>query len=129
MMIEQTILEGIRQARDRSGSQIELARRSGLSQGQLSDYLCGRRKIGNMAVGTLGKLFPELIIQFWPSDRRKTEDVVEEEIFDLVRALEPEEKIRCLKLLAAKFPSRVLAEDESHAGRDDGADSPGRSKR
>ena len=109
-MIEQIVLEGLKEACSRAGNQLELARISGLSQGQLSDYLCGRRKIRNMTLGTLEKLFPELRIQFWDDESKLGEDPVERQIFDLVRALPPAEKARCLKLLAANFPEQVLKE-------------------
>lgn len=109
-MLEQVVLEGLRKACERAGNQLELAKRSGLSQGQLSDYLCGRRKIRNMTLGTLEKLFPEIRIQFWLDDAHTGDDPVERQIFDLVRSLPPEEKARCLKLLAANFPDQVLKE-------------------
>ena len=109
-MIEQVVLEGLRKACERAGNQLELAKQSGLSQGQLSDYLCGRRKIRNMTLGTLEKLFPEIRIQFWLDDAHTGDDPVERQIFDLVRSLPPAEKARCLKLLAANFPDQVLRE-------------------
>ena len=109
-MIEQVVLAGLREACSRAGNQLELAKLSGLSQGQLSDYLCGRRKIRNMTLGTLEKLFPEIRLQFWPDDQHTGEDPVERQIFDLVRGLPPAEKARCLKLLAANFPDQALRE-------------------
>ena len=108
MMIERLIFEGIRRACGKAGSQIKLARRSGMSQGQLSDYLCGRRKICNMTVGTLEKLFPDLDIQFWKHEKPLDPDPVAQQISDLIRTLDPNEKARCLKLLAAAFPYKVL---------------------
>ena len=107
-MIEELVLEGLREACRRAGNQVKLAKSSGLSQGQLSDYFCGRRKIRNMTLGTLEKLFPELELRFWRT-HDLLETSIEQEIMDLIRDLPPVEKVRCLKMLAANFPGRGTA--------------------
>ena len=111
-MIEQAILEAIRRACYEAGSQLKLAKMSGLSQGHLSDYLCGRRKVRNMTVGTLERLFPELHIRFRDYDKQSAEDPIDRQIRSLLQGMNPEEKARCLKLLAANFSYKVLKSEE-----------------
>ena len=64
-MIEKLVLDALKEACARAGNQLELANQCGVSQGQISDYLCGRRQIRNMTLGTLEKLFPELVLTFF----------------------------------------------------------------
>ena len=65
-MLEDKILQALKEACVRAGSQVELAKSTGLSQGQISDYLCGRRKIKNMTAGTIEKIFPLIEVKFFP---------------------------------------------------------------
>lgn len=107
-MTDETILNALKDACMRAGNQLELARQTGLSQGQISDYICGRRKIRNMTLGTFGKLFPELTISFFPNQSSPAVDPVEYEIVRLVRDLTPPEKAKCLKILAANFSEKII---------------------
>ena len=108
-MTEQMILDAVKQACTRAGNQLELARRTGLSQGQLSDYICGRRKIKNMTIGTFCRLFPELTVTFFRDQSSETDDPVEYEIVRIIRVLTAAEKARCLKILAANFSDKIMA--------------------
>ncbi len=109
-MIEEIVLEGLKEACKRAGNQLELAKSAKMSQGQLSDYLCGRRKIKNMTLGTLEKLFPEMRLQLWQDTPDANVDHVELQIMSIVHSLSPANKARCLKLLAANFPEQPLSE-------------------
>ena len=109
-MTDLVILNAIKQACMRAGNQLELARRTGLSQGQLSDYICGRRKIKNMTIGTFCRLFPEMAITFFQDQLPKEIDPVDCEIARILRGLTAREKAECLKILAANFSDRILME-------------------
>ena len=64
-MIQDKIIDALREAIRRAGSQLALARRCGISQGMVSDYLYGRHKIENMTIGSFDKLFPNAAVDFF----------------------------------------------------------------
>lgn len=107
-MIEDVILASLKRACEKAGGQLKLARQCGLSQGQLSDYICGRRQIKNMTVGTLEKIFPGMEIKLCGGCGAA--DPVEQQIQEIVAKLSAREKARCLKILAANFPEQILKE-------------------
>lgn len=97
-MLEDQILEALKEACARAGSQVELAKSTGLSQGQISDYLCGRRRIKNMTVGTIEKIFPALTVQFFQNDRIISSNQTEKDILlDLQRRVIDLEKAQNMK--------------------------------
>ena len=110
-MLEPKIIEALKKACEMHGGQVNLAKASTVSQGQISDYLCGRRKIQNMTIGTLEKLFPEIELIFFKKQIREA-DFVETEIIDIIHNLDPQEKAQCLKILAASFPNKILEESK-----------------
>ena len=78
-MTENDILNALREAYQRAGTQTALAQVAGVSQGRIADYLNGRCSIGNMSVATLLKIFPDIKIDFFgektgndESDLRRT---------------------------------------------------------
>lgn len=107
-MIDKLVLEALKEACIRAGNQLELAKQSGLSQGQISDYLCGRRQIKNMTLGTLEKLFPELMLTFFKDQNPSAVDPVELEIMQIVHSMNPTQKAYCLKIIAANFPDSII---------------------
>ena len=109
-MIEKLVLDALKEACARAGNQLELANQCGVSQGQISDYLCGRRQIRNMTLGTLEKLFPELVLTFFRDQSGSTTDPVEHEIMRIVHSMTPTQKARCLKIIAANFPDDIISE-------------------
>ena len=60
--LQQQFISALREAIAEAGSQVELAKKIGMQQGRISDYLKGRYEFENMTVGTLLKLFPDLDI-------------------------------------------------------------------
>ena len=64
-MIQPKLIEAIREAIRRAGSQLALARKCGISQGMISDYLYGRHKIENMTIGTFDKIVPQADLDFF----------------------------------------------------------------
>lgn len=108
-MIEKLVLDALKEACARAGNQLELANQSGVSQGQISDYLCGRRQIRNMTLGTLEKLFPELVLTFFHDQGGSAADPVEHEIMRVVHGMTPAQKARCLKIIAANFPDEIIS--------------------
>ena len=107
-MIDELVLAALKEACSRAGNQLGLANRSGLSQGQISDYLCGRRKIKNMTLGTLEKIFPELELSFFKDQNATAVDPVESEIIQIVHSMSPSQKAYCLKIIAANFPDYIV---------------------
>lgn len=104
------IIQAIKKNCEIHGGQVAYSKSSGVSQGQISDYICGRRKIENMPLGTLQKLFPEVEINFFKDDDENT-DYVEKEIDSLIKILPPHEKVLCLKILSAHFSEYILEKD------------------
>ncbi len=64
-MYEQEVIDALKEACRREGTQSLLAERSGVTQGRISDYLNSRREISNMSVKTLFRLFPKLNMDFF----------------------------------------------------------------
>lgn len=104
-MLDKLVMDALKEACNRAGSQLKLAKQTGLSQGQISDYLCGRRDVSNMTVGTLEKIFPLIQIIFFPD--AVNIDSTENEIVSIIHRMNKEEKVRCLKILAAYFPDKI----------------------
>lgn len=97
-MLEDKILQALKEACVRAGSQVELAKSTGLSQGQISDYLCGRRKIKNMTAGTIEKIFPLIEVKFFPDTPcNQTSQTDRELLIDLQKRVAELEKDRDLK--------------------------------
>lgn len=63
-MDETHILSEIKKACKRAGGPVAYAKKLGISTGWISDYLSERKKIKNMTLGTLFKIFPSLVIYF-----------------------------------------------------------------
>lgn len=103
------IIQAIKKNCEIHGGQVAYSKSSGVSQGQISDYICGRRKIDNMPLGTLQKLFPEIEINFFNDE--EDVDYVEREIGNLIKILPPHEKVLCLKILAAHFSEYILEKE------------------
>lgn len=64
IMDETHILSEIKKACKRAGGPVAYAKKLGISTGWISDYLSERKKIKNMTLGTLFKIFPSLVIYF-----------------------------------------------------------------
>lgn len=64
-MTENDIFNALNEAYKRAGTQAALAKKAGISQGRIADYLNGRYSIGNMTCSTLLRLFPEILICFF----------------------------------------------------------------
>ncbi|MCI5778424.1 MAG: helix-turn-helix domain-containing protein [Lentisphaeria bacterium] len=97
----------LREAVHRAGSQTALARSAGMQQSRISDYLSGRYEFGNITIGTLEKLFPELQFVFFPSAPYPSsglESEMEKQILEHFRRLSPAEKARYMMVVAAAFP-------------------------
>ena len=110
-MTENDILNALREAYQRAGTQTALAQLAGVSQGRIADYLNGRCSIGNMSVATLLKIFPDIKIDFFGEKTGNDESDLRRamylEIFD---GLSAEDQMRCLAMVIANFPDKIKAE-------------------
>lgn len=89
-----------------AGSQTALAKKIGVQQSRISDYLTGRYDFANMTIGTLTKFFPEMQISFSPdSSAPAVEQELEKQVLALFRSLSPEEKARYVMMVSAHFQS------------------------
>ena len=97
-MILNEITDAIKEAIKRAGNQMALAESSLVSQGQISDYLCGRRKIENMTLGTFVKLFPESEVKYFRDTQVKPDvsSSIEKQVISILRSLDPDNQVRCL---------------------------------
>ena len=101
-------ITALREAIHRAGSQTALARSVGMQQSRISDYLSGRYDFGNITIGTLEKLFPDLQFIFFPSAPRPSSELeieMEKQILEHFRRLSPAEKARYMMIVAATFPA------------------------
>ena len=106
--IKQDFLNALQDAVDEAGSQTRLAEKTGMHQSRISDYLSGRYKFDNITIGTLRKLFPEIMILF--NARWKHSSDLEEEMekmfLSFFRQLPPAEKIQFIIALSDKIRKR-----------------------
>lgn len=83
-MTEEDVLREIKLVCQKAGGQSAYAKTIGrLHQGVLSDYINGRKKVKNMTIGTLFKIFPHAVIVFSPE---KTQNVYSDEKKDTARS-------------------------------------------
>lgn len=110
-MSEAEILNALREAYKRAGTQEALARIAGISQGRIADYLNGRYAISNMTVSTLLRLFPDMIIEFFgkkaetPSAELRRAQLLK--IFD---GLTEEDQLAAIAMMAANFGEKIRQE-------------------
>ena len=110
-MTDDDILEALREAYRRAGTQSALAQKAGVSQGRIADYLNKRYSIGNMTVSTLLKLFPDMVIDFFGGQSATDSDnALRDQLLEIFNSLDERGKIRCLALVIANFPEKVKGE-------------------
>jgi len=98
----------LKEALKRAGTQLALAEKAGISQGNLNGLLNGKNKIENMTVGTLLKLFPDLEMKFSHSGLSNIKfDPLEEQALEVIHSLNMREKAKCLAIIAANFNKAV----------------------
>ena len=110
-MTEQDILEALKEAYRRAGTQTALASLAGVSQGRIADYLNGRYSIGNMTVTTLLRLFPDMEIDFFggKSDNLAA-TLLQEQLLEIFNSLDDRGKIRLIAMAAANFGENIRKE-------------------
>ena len=96
-MTENDIRYAIREAVAKAGTQGALARKTGVPQSTISDYLNGRYAIGNMNLSTLFKLFPELSVDFFGDIESEPRSLMEKQL------LKAEEQLEAITMIAAAF--------------------------
>lgn len=88
-MTETDILKALHEAYKRAGTQGALAKKAGVSQGRIADYLNERCSIGNMTISVFLRLFPNMVVNFFggksTTSSPETSTVIGENI---VRSLE-----------------------------------------
>ncbi len=73
MKLEKKILEALRQEIQRAGGKTELAARLNVQHAVINRLETGTRKIQNMTIGTLSKLFPKIEFIFFPDENQTKE--------------------------------------------------------
>lgn len=99
------ILTALQKAIEHAGTQSALAAKSGMAQGRISDYLNGTRDVGNMTINTLFALFPDISISFFKETKEDNviPQLLETQMLDFFRRLDPADQIRCFGLMCQKF--------------------------
>ena len=108
MLTQEDFKQALEAEIEKAGSQTALAERLGMTQSQISDYLRGRFQLENMTIGNLFKLFPCTKISL--SGEIVEEPIarsLEEQLLTVYRQLSPEEKVKCLTIVAAHFPDKI----------------------
>ena len=99
-MTENDIRYAIREAVAKAGTQGALARKTGVPQSTISDYLNGRYAIGNMNLSTLFKLFPELSVDFFGDIESEPRSLMEKQLLKLFANLSAEEQLEAITMIA-----------------------------
>ena len=97
-MTENDIRYAIREAVAKAGTQGALARKTGVPQSTISDYLNG-----NMNLSTLFKLFPELSVDFFGDIESEPRSLMEKQLLKLFANLSAEEQLEAITMIAAAF--------------------------
>ena len=111
MLTQDDFKQALEEEIQKAGSQTALAEKLGMTQSQISDYLRGRFQIENITIGNLYKLFPNTQINL--SGTSIAEPIarsVEDQLLEIYRQLNPEEKVRCLAIVIANFPDKITQE-------------------
>ena len=107
-MTETDILNALREAYQRAGTQTALAQVAGVSQGRIADYLNGRCSVGNMSVSTLLKLFPNMVMDFFGGQSANSADnALRDQLLDIFNSLDERNKIRLVAMAAANFGEKL----------------------
>lgn len=101
-------LTALREAIRTAGSQTELARKAGMQQGRISDYLTGRYDVDNITLGTLRRLFPDMQIQFTHSNCQV--DNIRNELLEIYDSLDAKGQAHLLAMAAANFGDKLREE-------------------
>lgn len=110
-MTEADIFNALQEAYRRAGTQSALAKRAGVSQGRIADYLNMRCSVGNMTVKTLLQLFPEIVIDFFGGKSANPADnALRDQLLEIFEALDERGKIRMVAMAAANFGEELRKE-------------------
>ena len=93
---------------DLAGNVHRLHLKTQVSEASLNRYRSGRQDIINAPFFTLLQLFPELELQYFtPAPKPESDTMLETKMVKLFRALNREEQINCLTMIAAQYPERA----------------------
>ena len=109
-MTENDILDAIKKAYIRAGTQAALAKKAGMSQSTIADYLNGRYSIGNMTVSTLFKLFPQMDIDFFGEKGINQKELRRRQMLSIFDDLDEENQLAAIAMLAANFGENIRKE-------------------
>lgn len=111
MMTIEDILDALKEAYLRAGTQSALAEIAGVSQGRIADYLNGRCSVGNMTVATLLRLFPDMTIEFFGKKSESTAiNLLQDQLLEIFNSLDDRGKIRLVTMAAANFGEELRKE-------------------
>ena len=100
----------------RAGSQKKLSEETGIHQSRISDYANGQYDFGNMTIGTLIKLFPELEILYFrqPNDAAADAmaEAVERRMLAMFRRLSTDNKVLCFEMMSRTFGNEFRTEEK-----------------
>ena len=103
---------------DLAGNVHRLHLKTQVSEASLNRYRSGRQDIVNAPFFTLLQLFPELELQYFaPAPKPESETILEDRLVKVFRALDREEQINCLTLIAAQFPEKAKAVTKAPEGK------------
>ena len=94
-MTEEDILNRIERFCQEAGGQAAYARKVGVNPSFLSDYIKKRKKVKNMTIGTLFKIFPHAVIVFSPEKTQR--NVYSDEKKECIAQSEYQHKLETLE--------------------------------
>lgn len=110
-MLEPKLKAAFKKALDRAKTQKELEKKTGIPQSSITHFLSGRRKLMNMGVSSLEKLFPEMQITFFrdelPIAVNSNLPPLTQQIVQIIQKLDIADQAKLLASLAANYPQHV----------------------
>ena len=118
MELADYLKKSLQKAIDRAGNMRKLAEDRGMDYSTINRFNSGENAIENMPIKTLSKLFPEITIYCFPEDIPTMlqsppsvgDAEIIDELSDMVKQLQPREKLKLLTLVAANFGEKIREE-------------------
>ena len=115
MNISEYLKVSLKKAIDDAGNMRKFSEIVGVEYSTINRFNSGIQDIDNMPLRTMMRIFPELRIFCFDKDYNQGFDVsskinLEAQMIELFRGLSPEEQLKCITMIAANFPDKIIKE-------------------
>lgn len=99
-----------------AGSQKKFSELTGIHQSRISDYANENYDFGNITIGTLIRLFPELNIVYHAGQESNSTseifDIMEKRLLRIFQGLDLNKKVQCFEMMSRTFGERFMEDVE-----------------